>query len=151
MTFRGSRAIGPLLGGLVIAVTGCGGSGTAEVSGTVQYQGKPVRSGTVMIFDAAGSPHLADIGPDGTYAVSGVPVGAVQLSVQSPDPARADLPPLLAQKGKKARPNPIDSPPRSPVNRDGWFPLPAVYSTPASSGLSTILQPGSNSFDLDLK
>src|SRR5215469_11906529 len=104
MTFRRSQAVGPLLVGLLAVATGCGDSGTAEVSGTVHYQGKPVRSGTVMVFDAAGMPHPTDIRPDGTYAVSGIPVGVVQLSVQSPDPAPVLL---LAQERKEMEPIPI--------------------------------------------
>ena len=151
MTFRGSRAAGPLLIGLLIPATGCGSSDTAEVSGVVRYQGKPVRSGTVMAFDTAGSPHPTDIRPDGTYALSGIPVGAVQLSVQSPDPTRGVLPPMFALKRKEIQLTPTVSPPRPPVKRNGWFPLPAVYSTPASSGLTTTLKPGPNSFDIDLK
>jgi hypothetical protein len=151
MTFGGLRAASPLLMGLLIAATGCGGSGTAEMSGAVHYHGKPVRSGTVMVFDAAGTAHPADIGPDGTYAVSGIPVGAVQLSVQSPDPARSVRTAPFTPKQRKMQLNPFVSLPRPPAKRDGWFPLPAVYSTPASSGLSTTLKSGPNAFDIDLK
>jgi hypothetical protein len=104
-----------------------------------------------MVFDAAGTPHSADITPEGTYTVSGVPVGVVQVSVQSPDPALSVLPPQIAQRQKERQFNPPVSRPRPPANRDSWFLLPAVYSTPASSGLSTSLKSGPNSFDIDLK
>lgn len=129
---------------------GCGTASTADVSGTVTYQGKPVRSGSVIVFDATGTPHSGDIKSDGAYIVQGVPVGQVQFSIQSPEPPRP-LPPEVSRGKTEKLKIPKPAPPSSLPDRRNWFAIPAHYSTPASSGLDTKLNPGPNTFDFDLK
>lgn len=66
--------------GLLLVAAGCGPART-EVSGTVRYQGKPLTSGHVIVVDADHVPHTSPIGPEGSYAVAGVPVGPVRFAV----------------------------------------------------------------------
>jgi hypothetical protein len=88
---------------------------------------------------------------EGRYFVKNVPAGAAQFSVQSPDPARGSLPASQFKRRKATGPLPPTGPAKVALDRRGWFPLPARYSTPASSGLSTTLKSGPNTFDIELK
>jgi hypothetical protein len=152
MTSPRSRYAGPLLLVLVGAVVGCNQPHPADVSGIVRYQGKAVRSGSVIVFDPAGGLHPGNINKDGSYTVRGVPSGPVQFAVQSPEPERPKPPRKAPRKpgDKKEEPIDINLAPEPP-SRGDWFALPARYSTPASSGLSTSLNPGANTFDIEMK
>jgi hypothetical protein len=126
---------------LAVGPAGCGG-GTADVSGKVTYKGKPVTSGSVVFVGADGVAVAADIKPDGTYAATGVATGAVKVAVSSPNPAAA-----AAEPGGRGR-GPAPAKPASPPA--GWVALPAKYGSPDSSGLSTDLTPGPNTYDIPL-
>ena len=69
----------------LLAAVGCGG-GTADVSGKVTFKGKPVTYGTVMILGSGGLPKSGVLRPDGTFTVTGVPLGPVKVAVSSPRP-----------------------------------------------------------------
>jgi hypothetical protein len=123
---------------LLIASLGCSRP-RAAVSGTLRHQGKAVQIGVVLVVDADGMPHSGRIQPDGTYAVTDVPAGPVRFAVSSREPL-----PLV--KGKREQPEGQKAQP--PVN---WFPLPKHVEAVGTSGLSTTLKPGPNTFDLDLE
>lgn len=151
MAFHRPRAAGALIVCL-LAATGCSSPAPAEVTGVVRCDGKLVRVGSVLVFDEAGAPHAGDIRQDGTYKVWGIPAGPIQVAVQSLEPRRA--PP--ARPGRKNQDNPDPNlvpppPPEAPAEPRDWFRLPSRFSIPATSGLSTTLNPGPNTFDIDLK
>ena len=73
----------PLL--IALTVAGCGRR-VGEVSGKVTYKDTPVVMGSVVFVGSDGIPHRGQIEPDGTYVVSDVPAGPVQVAVISPDP-----------------------------------------------------------------
>lgn len=123
-------------------VAGCGPR-AANLVGKVTYQGKPVVYGTVTVMAADGSIHQIGINPDGTYSIDRVPVGPATVSVSSPDPAPSARAKQLGESDSRPRPGP----PAVPAG--AWFPLPAKFANPATSGLT--LQVGSGSADLDLK
>lgn len=67
---------------LVVAVSlvffvGCGPSGppTAELSGKVVFQGKPVAEGTVSLRSEVGTGGEANLQEDGTFTIKDLPVG----------------------------------------------------------------------------
>ena len=131
-------AAGAALGFLLVASAGCSRP-TAAVCGTLRHQGKTVQIGMVLVVDTEGMPHSGRICPDGTYAVTDVPAGPVRFAVISRKP-------LLHPKGKKEQPEVKRE--RPAVN---WFPLPKHVEAVGTSGLSTTLKPGPNTFDLDLQ
>jgi hypothetical protein len=108
----------------------------------VTYQGKPVVWGSVTLKAADGSIHQIGINPDGTYRLDRVPVGPAQVGVSSPDPK----PSARRRDGDdgRGRPNPPPGPPPG-----AWFPLPAKYADPATSGV--MVQVGGGPADIDLK
>jgi hypothetical protein len=119
---------------------GCG-PGTATVAGKVTYQGKPVVWGSVTLKAADGSVHQIGLNADGTYRLDRVPVGPAKVGVSSPDPA----PSARAKSLEDAR-VPAGPPPLPP---GAWFPLPAKYADPATSGVT--VQVGGGPGDIELK
>jgi hypothetical protein len=128
-----------LLTALVLA-SGCG-SGTGTAAGKVIYQGKPVVWGSVILKAADGSVHQIGISPDGTYRLDRVPSGPAKVGVSSPDPT----PSARAKENADARVP--AGPPRPPPG--AWFPLPARYTDPATSGVT--VQVGGGPADIELK
>ena len=125
---------------LLLAVTGCADR-KSEVTGRVSYKGKPLVFGTITFAPkgATAGPTSAEIRPDGTYSVLGLPPGPVQIGVFSPDPKI----PRETKNGKELWPTAAD--------RNAWFPIPSQYNQPFSSGLDIVLTPGQNTHDVDLK
>ena len=85
--FRSTHGL--VLAGLVtlgILVTGCGkAKPLGTVRGTVQFRGKPVTKGIVMLYSAAvGYGNQREIDSDGSFAVDGLPYGPYQLAVSPP-------------------------------------------------------------------
>jgi len=60
--------------------------GSTSLAGRVTSQGKPVVFGTVTVLASDHRVYSAPIRSDGTYALKGVPPGAVQVAVTSPNP-----------------------------------------------------------------
>jgi hypothetical protein len=106
----------------------------------VTYQGKPVVWGSVTLKAADGSIHQIGINLDGTFRLDRVPVGPAQVGVSSPDPAPSPRAKALADPRTPAVPPPL--PPGA------WFPLPAKYADPATSGVT--VQVGGGPTDIDL-
>jgi hypothetical protein len=134
--------------GLLLIVTGCGPAKT-EVSGTVRYQGKPLTSGNVLVVDADGMTYAAPIRSEGSYTARDIPVGPVRFAVLVSS-KHENGGKLLKREPRERRRQSTSltrrqssSPPPKPL-------LPPRYAAVGTSGLSTILSPGANTFDLDL-
>lgn len=130
-----------LMIGLALA-SGCGPR-AAKVAGKVTYNGKPVVTGSVTLKAVDGTIHQVGIKPDGTFEMEKlVPVGPAQVGVSSPDPK----PSARALAGGDSR-VPAGPPPPPP---GAWFPLPAKFADPATSGV-TIQVGSSPTIDIELK
>ena len=114
----------------LMASLGCGGN-NATVSGKVIYKGRPVTSGSVVIRNPDNTATRGPIQPDGTYAVSGVARGRVQIGVLSADPSQG----------------PIEERARA----QGWFPLPRKLGKPGASGLECEVTTSRFQHDIDIK
>ncbi len=129
--------------GLVVlslaAGLGCGGDkkGSSKVSGTVNYEGTPLPSGTVTFFDAkqqiVGSASIQN----GNYVMEGVPTGKVAVTVTTP-------PPIAPNTSHRPKDMPGDPP--VPV-----VPIPPIYGNPQQSGLSYDVKPGSQDYPIELR
>ncbi len=129
---------------ILAGVCGCGK--TAVVAGKVSYQGRTVVHGSVTFLSADKTARSAAIGPDGSYAVEGVPPGIVKIGVISRDPSRG----RTAIPGQTpVRRNKPGAAPAAPA--PGWFPLPARLEDPGNSGLSLEVGSGRVHYDIDLK
>src|SRR5262249_7540034 len=76
----------------VLTLSSCTSAKRGDVHGKVSCGGRLVIYGSVVLIGSDGMPVTGRINADSTYAVSGVPSGAVRVAVVSPDPARPQIP-----------------------------------------------------------
>lgn len=131
-----------IVAALLAFIPGCG-PGASTASGTVTYQGKPVVWGSVTLRAADGSMHQIGINPDGTYSLTNVPVGLATVGVSSPDPTPSARARAGGGDDSRARPGPPPLPPGA------WFPLPAKFADPATSGVTVQVGGGPTNIDLN--
>jgi hypothetical protein len=135
--------VGLLLMALAI---GCGPK-VGSIVGTVTYQGKPVRWGTVKVIWTASDAEALNAGSSvlsqsGAYQVERVPAGSsAKLFLDIP------LIPMGGMLGGN-RPNPRVV--KEVKERLGYVDVPEKYTNPATSGFSLEVKPGTNVFDINL-
>jgi len=147
--------------GLMAAVlVGCGSEPTAEIKGTVTYQGKPLPGATLTFFPSNNKTFTADTKEDGTYTVPVTGRGTVKVSVQVAQP-RVPVRPIPTSnpkskdtfakdavnsddQGKMGR---LAPPSETPVT----IAIPTIYNNPDTSDLKFELTGGSQTFDIVLK
>jgi hypothetical protein len=150
----------------LVLAAGCGGAGTAQVSGKVTAKGKPLVWGTVTLVDSNGAYHQGVISLIGNYTIDNVPIGGVKIGVVSDNPvgrggtdgrgAGGDKPGGRAgdvadpRAGRGFRQDTSGEPPRPPPG--AWFPINAKYADPSTSELTGEVKPGKVSeLNIELK
>lgn len=130
----------------LLVLTGCG-SGSAVVSGTVTYRGKPVPGGSVILYCSDKQIVRGTIGPDGRYTIPNVPAGSAVVTVQTHARVPAGL------KLRQNLPPSVDSPtpPAAATSADGAVLIPPRYALPEESGLVVVIDRGQVAYDIDLK
>ncbi len=133
---------------MLLCLVGAGGCGSrATVSGKVTYQGRPVTYGAVIFVAGDGTARSAVIAPDGSYKIEGLSPGAVKIGVISPDPSKG----RSAKRHHKLAPS-QDGTAGSPGTQGAaWFPLPAQFEAPSTSGLNCTVGAGAVDHDIQLK
>lgn len=130
----------------LIAIAGCGGSGTCTVSGKVTIKGKPVCTGVINLVSPSGEIVTGGIDEEGNYTVINVTTGDKKVSIISdkplPSPVNVvkydpDLPPPPAPLPSKAMQN--------------WVPVDAKYGNAETSGKTMTLKSGSNTINIELE
>jgi len=112
----------------------------AKVTGTVTLDGKPLAGATIVFRPQKGRPASGVTDGQGRYSLStsakddgALPgVYRVTIAADSQDPAKSNEP----QSNRRAADKPA---------------IPARYSNPATTGLTTEVCPGPNVFDFELK
>jgi hypothetical protein len=137
----------------LLSLFGCGGSGlpqgeTGTVRGTVTYMGKPVPEGSNVIFmrDPDGLLGTGRVDANGDYNLRmrdglKIVVGTYRVSLSPPDVAATlnqDEIMVLQQQGKLPDPAAVKE-------------IPVKYRSPEGSSLVCDVQPGANTFDIDMK
>ncbi len=131
-----------LVTSLLVALAGCSPP-TAKVTGKVTYRGQAVTAGTVAFFGPGNQVASAPLGDDGSYAAVGVPLGQVTVTVTTPSPG-----PNAEQLAR----NPMVKIKKVEVQAtDKAVTVPAKYGLPGTSGLTTTVAEGSQSFNIELK
>jgi hypothetical protein len=118
-------------------VVGCG-RGRGDLQGTVTFQNKPVRFGSVQVLGSDGITKAGSINDDGTYVVEDILAGPIKIAVHSPDPGQIHV---ATRKG--------EPPPKA--DRSKWFRLPDKFADFDKSELTFSLRAGPNTFDIPLK
>lgn len=144
----------------LLSAAGCGDAPRSRVHGKITLRGQPIGPATVALLDSANGSHLADLGPDGSYAADGVARGPVRVSVQQalPHVAPRPDPPARPKVGVKAgeskdasaeRTAVADPPPSAAKALAN--PLPPQYADARKSGLAFELTEPDQEFSADLK
>jgi hypothetical protein len=122
----------------VVAAAGCGdGLRTGDVSGTVTFDGTPVKEGAITFFPRDGAaPTRGGFVRDGKYAVNAVPLGEMKVVING----------QKVTGTKAVYPGQANSPIK-PVTAEL---LPPKYSNVSTSELRYEVKPGSNEKNFDL-
>ena len=129
----------------LFAASGCGG-GTGDVTGSVKYKGKALDGGQIQFKGSNGKTASADINPDGTYTVTGVPTGTVKVAVSYVDPKVVEHFKALSAGGRGESKTP---PPKGEPSQ--FDKVPQKYGDFDGSGLTVEVKTGPNKHDVDLK
>ncbi|HEY7330363.1 MAG TPA: hypothetical protein VH592_22175 [Gemmataceae bacterium] len=137
---------------VVIVLTGCGKGArsieSAEVSGKVLFQGKPLPGGRIT-FASANTAFAASelIEENGTYTIK-APVGDVKISVDNS---------MLQQQGGKMGGGKPKSFPRPPGKEEETRPvkgkyvkIPSKFKDATTSGLTYTVKKGAQTHDIEL-
>ena len=136
---------------LVLATVGCGASGrsfaTGTVSGKLTLKGQPVPAGTqIQFMSESGDAQGGEVNADGTFSVTGVPVGACKVAVSAP--AGVDMTPEEAMKASSGEGAAGAGADENAFATQGDFPT--KYLTFATSGETVNVQAGDNQYSLDM-
>jgi hypothetical protein len=119
---------------LTACVVGCADSGVKKltIDGTVTYKGEPLRSGILRVVGTGGEFATAPIRADGTFTLTDVVPGEVQVGIMSEPQSSSSS----DGKGGSA-PRPV--------------PIPAKYKDPQQSGLRYTITDTSRPLAVELK
>lgn len=136
---------------VLVALGGCGDAPRGRIHGTIKFQGKPLAGATVVFLAKDNRTYLADIKPDGSYAVDDVALGTVRVSIQ-PLPSRP-----VPKAEKPSRDDKGDygdekasAKPRPEFKAIGP-PIPAHFADPNTSGLTFELTQAVQEWSVDIK
>jgi hypothetical protein len=85
---------------LAAAVVGCSPSNRASVTGTVTYNGQPLKAGTVYFIYDQGGQYKSDLKSDGSYQFMDVPTGGVKVLLEN-EAFNPDQRPLVYSQKQK--------------------------------------------------
>jgi hypothetical protein len=117
------------------ALAGCNANKRLTITGTVTYKGQPLPSGVVRFYSGADRMSMATVQPDGSFAVTDVPPGAVKVTVE-PDP-QASKHRSMGGGANEPAPKPV--------------PIPPKYADPTTSGLEYTISSGTNKLEVKLE
>ncbi len=112
----------------------------ATLEGTVTYDGQPVGVAMIIVRQdgptGPNNPVVGFLGDEGRYKLENVPLGEVQVGVNTAAAKGPAMGKMMSQtQGKGKRPMKI-------------IDIPGKYGDPVRSGLSTVIQKGPNVFDI---
>ena len=142
------------LGCALAGVAACGNSNPqyqssgVEVEGLVTLDGKPLQMGMIQIVPEsammAAESAVGNVGEDGRYSVSNVPVGGIKISVKTSHLKG------MAMAGKMPAPRPGVSG-GAPQLAGQFADVPKLYESPETSKLTATVTKGKNTVNLELK
>jgi hypothetical protein len=135
----------------ILFLSGCGSGSKGTITGKVYYGKQLVRGGRVTFMNAAGKGAASsEISKDGTYTISKIPVGEVQIGVETES---------IKRKGDVRQSKPPEGM-EGPSRSGGWMTpeeakerytwIPTKYSDPKESGLTYTVKSGNQEYDLKL-
>ena len=134
----------------VLAASGCG-KRSAELTGTVSYKKKLLPFGWVKAQGSDGVFRDAEIKSDGTYHFAELPLGETKFTVSCVDPKIEEhARKLLAHQrsGDKLGGGLAVSEGEDPFAK--FYLIPKIYEDVTQSGLEFKIEPGSNTYNIEL-
>ena len=141
-----------LLGSFALTVVGCSG-GKGEVSGRIKFKGEPLPSGRVTFACQAGDKEVLSTEIlNGSYTVSGIPVGPVKILVETfPPPSLTTRPPTKIPGGIPPNIKGMPEPGTRPPPPEKHVAIPLRYSNLGQSGLTYMVTSGQQEHDILLQ
>jgi hypothetical protein len=111
----------------------------ADLKGTVTYNGEKVMVALVIVQNAGGVAS-GSIGDDGTFNIKNVPVGEVNIGINT-DAGKGELRGKMMARAQTKQPLPMPK----------IIDLPSKYLDPTTSGIHTTVNKGPNTYDVVIK
>jgi len=144
----------------VVLLPGCQ-RGTGSVTGSVNYQGKALKGGSILFHSTEGlQSYTVSIKDDGSYLVPVITAGSYKICVETasikPDLSYQKSVGAAAAKTKENAPDipATASNPRTALearNAKRFTAIPDKYSKPDTTDLALEVKAGEQTFDIDLK
>ena len=137
------RPLALVLMAALAAGPGCAGKKTTTLHGTVTYKGAPVSVGAIYFHGPDDRMAMGNLGEDGTFTATDVPLGEVRVSLQVRDPG------AYARQMK-------DATNRPPANTRGRArptvtSIPARYADPNTSAIKYSVDSRTRELDVHLE
>ena len=119
----------------------------ATLTGTITYNGKPVNYALILVMDESGNGTAQgnlDSQADGTYTVPNCPLGKVKIGVNT------DAGKGFFTEASMAASAPGPDGKAKKVNLS-FVPVPPKFHKPETSGITTTVEKGENTFNIDIK
>ncbi len=139
-----------------LLIVGCSGNkmAPAKVSGSVSYNGKPLKAGTMKFVTPEGIEYPAQISPDGTYTATDIPEGELVVVVETEtiNPGNKNT----AQGKDAERRNKVSTqqPPSgyssAPSPAENYMKIPEKYNNSKTSPLAVTLSKGRQVQNIEL-
>jgi len=150
-----------------VAFLGCGGGSNsgnaARVSGSLTYNGQPVKGGVMCFHDSQGVVFPAALSPDGTYSANDIGTGEMVVTVDTEalNPAKtgsnvpkgplADARMAASQATQKRGDGPAGGNAPAPDTSAGHYTkIPAKYANAKTSTYTVNLKPGRQVINIEL-
>ncbi|MFO0850647.1 MAG: carboxypeptidase-like regulatory domain-containing protein [Gemmataceae bacterium] len=147
-----------------VTLLGCGGGGnpnaSARVSGSLSYNGKPIKGAMVQFHSASGTAYEATVSSDGTYQAIDIAPGEMVVTVdtESLNPAKKggasrDPKAELRMKMEASNSRRGDAPSSAasePPPSALYVKIPAKYNNAKTSPLTITLKPGRQVHNIEL-
>ncbi|MFO0875812.1 MAG: hypothetical protein U0840_00295 [Gemmataceae bacterium] len=151
MTHLRAASLALTVAGACLLIAGCGKSGSTVV-GKATYKGTSLTAGTVYFTkgDKDSSPKSGGIEKDGTYKVEELPPGDYKVYVITPKGGSNVGMPMGMPGGKQEGSEGMKSMKGGATGPVQVVEVPEKYGKPDTSGLTTTVKGGKNTFDITL-
>lgn len=132
----------PLIGGCGVSETTLAESG-ATLTGTITYKDEPIEFAMVIVQGENNVATTGKVRDDGKYLVENVPLGPVKVAVNT-QAAMGDFTSKNMQQNSSA----LDPKKSGKISAPKFQDVPKKYFVVETSGLTTTIQKGENTFDI---
>jgi len=127
----------------------------ASISGSVSFNGQPIKAGSMKFHTAQGVAYDAQLTGDGTYSATDIPEGELVVTVETESISPHKKGPKGAEAAMRAKAGITQPPPAgmaAPVDPSAFYiKLPEKYNNPKTSPLTVTVKSGRQVHDVKLE